>query len=189
MNLVTKVSSGILLGLVWGSVVMAAPDIEAGKQRAAMCFNCHGAGGNSQNPNVPSLAGQKPAYLANQLRAFREGTRTNGMMQNMAGGLSNEEINNIAAFLASLPSKSAGGESALAKKGQSKVTLCFGCHGSGAKGMGVTPKLAGQHPAYLQRQLAAFKDGSRKNGPMRGIANMLSDDDIIAVTEYLGSLQ
>ena len=42
---------------------------------------------------------------------------------------------------------------------------------------------------YLQKQLAAFKDGSRENGPMRGIANMLTDDDITAVTEYLGGLK
>ncbi len=189
MNLVTKVSSSLFLGLIFAGTAMAAPDIEAGKQRAGMCFNCHGSDGNSQNPNFPSLAGQKPAYLANQLRAFREGTRSNGMMQNMAGNLSNKEINNIAAFLASLPSKSAGGDDALAKKGKSKVTLCFGCHGNGAKGLGVTPKLAGQHPAYLQKQLAAFKDGSRENGSMRGIANMLTDDDIAAVTEYLGGLK
>lgn len=150
MNLVTKVSSSIFLGLIFAGTAMAAPDIDAGKQRAGMCFNCHGSDGNSQNPNFPSLAGQRPAYLANQLRTFREGTRSNGMMQNMAGNLSNKEINNIAAFLASLPSKSAGGDDELAKKGKSKVTLCFGCHGNGAKGMGGTPKLAGQHPAYLQ---------------------------------------
>ena len=73
--------------------------------------------------------------------------------------------------------------------GQEKAAMCFGCHGVGATGMGVTPRLAGQHPAYLKRQLKAFKDGSRKNGPMRGIANMLSDDDMAAVVEHMGSLK
>ncbi len=166
----------------------AEVDIAAGKQRAAMCLNCHGPDGNSQNSNFPSLAGQKPAYLVNQLKAFREGRRENGMMQNMAAALTDQEINNLAAFFASLKSQSVGGNSDLAKKGATKAAMCFGCHGQGAKGMGVTPKLAGQHPAYLKRQLQAFKSGERTNGPMRGIAGMLSDDEITAVTEYMGSL-
>ena len=111
------------------------------------------------------------------------------MMQNMAANLSNEEMNNLAAYFASVKNKSAGGDSQLAKKGESKVSMCFGCHGQGAKGMGVTPRLAGQQPSYLKRQLQAFKDGTRKNGPMSGIARMLSDDEIAAVTEHMGSLK
>ena len=184
-----KLYSGLLLGLLFSGAALAATDIAAGKAGAGMCLNCHGAGGNSQNSNFPSLAGQKPAYLANQLRAFRAGTRKNGMMQNMTGNLTDQEINNLAAFFASLKNKKAGGDTALAKQGKSKVSMCFGCHGHGAKGMGVTPRLAGQHPDYLKRQLRAFKEGSRENGPMRGIANMLSDKDIEAVTEYMGSLE
>jgi cytochrome c553 len=74
-----------------------------------MCFTCHGADGNSKNPNFPILAGQKPAYLVNQLRAFRKGTRKNGMMQNMAANLNDAEINNLAAFFASVQNISAGG--------------------------------------------------------------------------------
>jgi len=183
-----QLMSGILF-LMFSCSVFAAPDIAAGKTMAGRCVGCHGSEGNSQNPNFPSLAGQKSAYLVNQLRAFRAGTRENGMMQNMAANLSNEEINNLAAYFGSLKNKSAGGDSALAEKGQSKVAMCFGCHGQGAKGMGVTPRLAGQQPAYLKRQLQAFKDSSRKNGPMRGIANMLSDDEMSAVTEHMGSLK
>lgn len=184
-----KLYSGIFLCLLFTGPALAAPDISAGKERAGMCLNCHGADGNSQSSNFPTLAGQKPAYLVNQLRAFRSGTRTNGMMQNMASNLSDQDINNLAAFFASLKNKKAGGDAALAKQGESKALMCFGCHGNGAKGMGVTPRLAGQHPAYLKQQLRAFKDGSRESGPMRGIANMLSDEDMTAVTEYMGSLE
>lgn len=184
-----KLVSGVFLCLMISGTAFAVPDIAAGKARAGGCVGCHGAEGNSQNSNFPSLAGQKPAYIANQLRAFRVGTRENGIMQNMAANLSNEEINNLAAYFGSLKNKSAGGDSALAKEGESKVSMCFGCHGQGAKGMGVTPRLAGQQPAYLKRQLQAFKDGSRKNGPMRGIANMLTEDEIAAVTEHMGSLK
>lgn len=183
-----KLVTSTFLLLIFSGSVIAAPDIAAGKASAGMCFNCHGAEGNSQRPGFPSLAGQKPAYLANQLRAFRAGTRKNGMMQNMAANLSNQDINNLAAYLGSLTNKKAGGDSALAKKGQSKVAMCFGCHGMGAKGMGVTPRLAGQQPAYLVRQLQSFKDGTRKNGPMRGIAKMFTADEMAAIAEHMGRL-
>ena len=105
---------------------LAAPDIAAGKAMAGQCFGCHGPEGNSKNSNFPILAGQKSAYLVNQLRAVRDGTRENGMMKNIAANLSNEEINNLAAYFGSMKNKSAGGDSALAKKGQSKVAMCFG---------------------------------------------------------------
>lgn len=179
----------LFLGLCFSGVASAAPDIAAGKEKAGMCFSCHGVDGNSKNSNFPILAGQKPAYLVNQLRAFRDGTRENAMMQNMAANLTDQEINNLAAFFASVKNKSAGGDSELAEKGKSKATMCFGCHGDKATGMGVTPRLAGQYPAYLQSQLQAFKEGTRKSGPMSGIAKMLSDEDVKAVTEYMGSLK
>lgn len=189
MNLYRKLYLGVFLSLFVSGSAFAAPDIKAGKKKAGMCFNCHGAEGNSKRSNFPSLAGQKPAYLVNQLRAFRDGTRKNGMMQNMAANLSDQEINNLAAFFASVKNVSAGGDQALAEKGESKAPMCFGCHGNKAVGMGVTPRLAGQQSAYLQRQLQAFKDGSRKNGPMSGIAKMLSAEEVQAVTEYMGSLK
>ncbi len=184
----SKLASALFLTAFFSGVATAAPDIAAGKESAAMCFSCHGPEGNSQNANFPILAGQKPGYLANQLRAFRDGKRKNGMMQNMVANLSDADMDNIAAYFASVQNKSAGGDSELAKKGQSKAAMCFGCHGNLATGMGMTPRLAGQYPAYLLRQLHAFKDGSRENGPMRGIANMLSEEDMSAVTEYMGSL-
>ncbi|NOQ64011.1 MAG: c-type cytochrome [Methyloprofundus sp.] len=189
MNTFNKLIGHTFLGFMLSGAAIAAPDIAAGKEGAGMCFSCHGAEGNSKRSNFPSLAGQKPAYLVNQLRAFRDGQRKNGMMQNMTSKLSNADINNLAAYFASLDYKSVGGDSAAAEIGKSKANMCFGCHGMGAIGTGVTPRLAGQHPAYLNRQLHAFKDGSRDNGPMRGIAGMLSDEDINAVTEYMGSLK
>ncbi len=184
-----KLVGGVFFCLIYSGAVVAAPDSAAGKTMSSRCVGCHGAEGNSQSSNFPILAGQKPAYIVNQLRAFRAGTRENGMMQNMASNLSNEEMNNLAAYFASVKNKGAGGDSALAKEGESKVSMCFGCHGQGAKGMGVTPRLAGQYPDYLKRQLQAFKKGTRKNGPMSGIAKMLSDDEIAAVTEHMGSLK
>lgn len=167
----------------------AAADIQAGKQKAATCNGCHGADGNSNNPQWPSLAGQQAAYLSKQLKAFRDGSRKNPVMQGMAGKLTDADIDNLAAYFASLKPKSAGGDKKLAAAGKNKFSMCMGCHGADATGRGIFPRLAGQQPAYLARQLKAFKTGSRKSGPMQAVAANLSDQDIAALTAYLGTLQ
>lgn len=95
-----------LLGLVLvlGLVAQAdAADPAAGKAKAAVCTACHGANGVSGSPDIPNLAGQKGGYLKAQLAAFRAGTRKNPLMNAMAAQLSPADIDNVAAFFASLP--------------------------------------------------------------------------------------
>ncbi len=79
-----------------------AGDAAAGKAKAASCAGCHGAAGISNNPMWPNLAGQKAGYLAKQLRAFRDGTRSDPMMTPMAKPLSDADIENLATYYASL---------------------------------------------------------------------------------------
>ncbi len=79
-----------------------AGDPEAGKSKAASCGACHGPEGVSANPEWPNLAGQKEVYLANQLIAFRDGVRENALMSPMASGLSDEDIQDLAAYYAGL---------------------------------------------------------------------------------------
>ena len=153
-----------------------------------MCQGCHGIGGDSKSPMFPILAGQSSAYIEKQLKAFKSGARTSPTMKSMAAGLDKNEIENVAAYFADQPSKSAGGDVALAKKGKDKTAMCMGCHGNNAQGRGQFPKLSGQHPQYLAKQLADFKNGERKGGPMEAVAKNLSDQDIKEITAYLGSL-
>ena len=68
----------------------------------ATCAGCHGAAGVSANPLWPNLAGQKEAYLAKQIKAFRDGTRTDPMMSPMAKPLTDDDIANMAAYFSSL---------------------------------------------------------------------------------------
>jgi cytochrome c5 len=76
-----------------------APDIGAGKKRAAACFSCHNADGISKIPGTPHLAGQERGYLESALRAYREGqARQNPTMNAMAKPLSDRDIANIAAY-------------------------------------------------------------------------------------------
>ena len=177
----------ILLSLF--CTLATAADPEVGKQKAAMCIGCHGQDGNSANPHWPTLAGQQPTYLSNQLRAFRDEKRNDPTMQGMASSLSNEDIKNLAAYFNSLTPKSAGGEEKLAAAGKAKFSMCTGCHGATAEGRGMFPRLAGQHPDYIAKQLHSFKDGTRSSGPMKANAANLSDNDINAISAYLGTLK
>jgi len=174
--------------LVFFTPAVIAADIEAGKNKAAMCQSCHGVNGASSNPVWPNLAGQKSAYLIKQLKAFKSGSRNNPIMKGLAANLKENDIENIAAFFAAQTPKSAGGDATLAKKGKSKVTMCMGCHGNNLQGRGMFPRLAGQYPQYLSKQLTAFKSGERKGGPMGAIAKSLSEQDIKEITAYIGSL-
>ena len=80
------------------SLSSGAADIEAGKAKAAMCASCHGAAGISAMDIWPSLAGQKTGYLAKQLKAFRDGSRSDPVMNAQAKGLSDADIDNLSAF-------------------------------------------------------------------------------------------
>ncbi|HEY5138595.1 MAG TPA: cytochrome c [Methylococcales bacterium] len=170
------------------TVPVSAADIKAGEQKAANCMGCHGSKGKSSSAQWPNLAAQQSTYIINQLNAFKSGARNNTMMQSIAANLSDDDINNLAAYYSSQPAVSAGGDPDLAKSGQTKATMCLGCHGSSAEGNGQFPRLAGQHPEYLVKQLSNFKEGVRKNGHMQAVAGTLSEDDMKALAAYFGSL-
>ena len=167
---------------------VSAADVAAGEQKAATCAGCHGPKGISNNVQWPNLAAQQSAYTVNQLKAFKSGSRVNPMMQPMAANLTDDDINNLAAYFSSQQPAKAGGDPALAKAGEAKAAMCQGCHGAAAAGNGQFPRLAGQHPDYIAQQLKAFKDGSRKSGPMQAIVANLSEDDFKALAAYFGSL-
>jgi cytochrome c553 len=169
-------------------VSVSAADITAGEQKAANCLGCHGPKGKSTSAQWPNLAAQQSTYIVNQLNAFKTGTRNNPMMQSMVANLSADDINNLAAYYSSQPPVSAGGDPNLAKPGKTKASICLGCHGSSVEGNGQFPRLAGQHPGYLVKQLSSFKEGVRKSGHMQAIAGTLSEDDMKALAAYFGSL-
>lgn len=177
----------VLLTCFWINPAVSA-DPSAGEQKAANCAGCHGAKGKSNNSQWPNLAAQQASYLASQLNAFKSGGRANVMMQAMAANLSDDDMTNLAAYFASLPAVSSGGDTALASAGQAKAAMCLGCHGGKAQGNGQFPRLAGQHPEYLAAQLKSFKEGSRKNAMMQGIAANLSEEDMQQLAAYFGGL-
>ncbi|MDC0602251.1 cytochrome c [Aliiglaciecola sp.] len=90
------------LSATMASNAMAAGDAAKGKAKSTTCTACHGANGISMIPMYPNLAGQKEQYLVLQMKAFRDGERKNMVMAPMAAGLSDEDINNLAAYYAGL---------------------------------------------------------------------------------------
>lgn len=93
----------VLMGLM--SCLAHAGDATAGQGIASACAGCHGADGNSTNPQWPKLAGQHETYLVIAIRAYQSGARTNPMMQPMVAGLSDQDIQDLAAYFASQEQK------------------------------------------------------------------------------------
>lgn len=93
--------------LALGALAAAAPafaegDPVAGKQKAGMCRVCHGVDGVARNPEAPNIGGEHFVYLQNQLRNFRSGKRTHEVMSVIAGGLSDGDIDDLAAWYSSI---------------------------------------------------------------------------------------
>ncbi len=91
-----------MLGAVAATAATAAGDPAAGRAKAAACAVCHGANGLSTAPDAPNLAGQPEVYLVAQLRAYRSGARKHEVMGVMAKPLSDDDIDNLAAWFGGL---------------------------------------------------------------------------------------
>ena len=89
--------------LVFPGIPANAADSAAGQAKSAMCATCHGKNGIGTAPNYPNLAGQKSQYLAQQMLLFRSGERKSEQMNIIAQPLSDEDIQNLAAYYESLP--------------------------------------------------------------------------------------
>lgn len=91
--------------LVVSAAAGAAGDAAAGKSKSVVCAACHGADGNSANPMWPHLAGQHAPYLVKQMKDFKSGARKDPVMAPMAKPLSDQDIENLAAYFASQKQK------------------------------------------------------------------------------------
>lgn len=192
----------------------AAGNPEAGRQKAAACMACHGPDGNSLADMWPKLAGQVPEYIVKQLQDFKAGRRSDEQMSPQAANLGEQDMQDIAAFFASQKvsvaesdrTQQARGEQIYLKgKGRPQpVTACTGCHGPAGAGNRewsktmsqvpavLAPALGGQHPAYVAKQLKAYRDGKRSNDAakvMRDIARGLGDTEIAALAAHIARLE
>jgi len=182
--------------------VSTRPDLALGEQRyTAVCAACHGVDGNSSIPANPKLSRQHPEYLVKQLQEYKSGKRANAIMQAFAAQLSDQDMRNISFWLAAQPAKPGfARDKELVSLGERiwrggipdrQIAACAGCHSPNGAGIPAQyPRLAGQHADYAAAQLAAFRDGVRKNNiPMNQIAVKMNDREIRAVSDYAAGLR
>ena len=201
MRLPSLFLSLVLLGSPFAA--HAAGDPAAGQAKAGTCLACHGPDGNSVNPLWPKLSGQHPGYTKKQLVEFQSGEmRRDTMMAPMIANLSEQDIEDLAAYYASRPRTGGFASEERVELGEriyrggnleTGVAACIACHGP--KGLGDPlagfPSLAGQHAAYVVLQLEAFRSGERSNdinGMMQDVARWMTRDEMLAVAEYIAGL-
>lgn len=180
-------------------------DADKGKALSASCAACHGADGNSSNPEWPKLAGQSESYLIKQLTDYRNDKRKNAVMSSMAKAIkSDEDVLHLAAFYANSEAKEGQAKNKdIVSEGESiyrggiveaGVAACSACHGPTGKGNPTAkfPKVSGQHATYALAQLQLFKSGERNNDTgkmMRNMAKKMSTAQMEAVSEYMAGLR
>ena len=170
-----------------------AGNAQRGAALASTCLGCHGIQGyRNAYPDyaVPRLAGQHPEYLVDALKEYRSGARQYPTMHLQALSLSDQDIADVAAYLASKPVVATSTATASAPEPPQAAAVCTSCHGR--DGIGVTPmypSLAGQQPSYLARAIQEYQTGYRKNPIMNGLAASLKPADITAIADYFSSLK
>jgi cytochrome c553 len=170
----------------------ASGNAERGAALAYTCLGCHGIP-NYKNVapvyRVPKLAGQHPEYLAIALAAYKNGERAHATMHAHASSMSDQDMADIAAYLAGTPIQPDASRKPIGVAPQA-AQVCVACHGN--DGIGIVPQypnLVGQHADYIERALHDYKRGGRKNAVMTGFASTLSDQDIAQLAAYYSSQQ
>lgn len=192
------VSAVAIVAGVFSSSPHAGPN-DARRLAQAVCATCHDADGNSANPTYPRLAGQQASYIAKQLREFVRGNRSHEQMSPVASQLKPDDIAEIAAyFSAKTPSPGKPGDPVATERGRALyregnadagLPACDGCHGPDAGGSPRFPRLSGQHPSYIFKQLSDIKHGRRRSSPlMQAVAERMTEDEMHAASIYLGGL-
>lgn len=184
---------------------VAVADAGADQKRAEQivaerCSLCHGKGGESASAVYPRLAGQHAEYVARQLADFKSGRRSSETMKPQAESLTPEEMAALGAYF---ETRKAGGrrpqDGELVAVGKyifahgnrySGLPACASCHGPQGHGTAQLPRLAGQHPRYVEDQLRQFnkRERTNDNAVMHTVASRLTELETHAVAEYVATL-
>ncbi len=185
-----------------GAVPPDPSAVDAAALISNACSRCHGASGVSVSPLFPNLAGQLPVYIENELKLFRQRGRSDpgarAFMWGIARGLTDEQIKGVAREFSSQPPVRGTGSRnpSLSDKGrvlyengakEREVEACIVCHGHDGEGVNTNPRVAGQHRDYFVTAMLQFRNRSRENKVMQHVAQNLTDDEIVALVEYVST--
>jgi cytochrome c553 len=182
-------TASALVGLAIPAAAQDAGDAARGQKLANTCMGCHGIP-NYRNayPSyaVPKLAGQHPEYVVIALQGYKAQTRKHPTMYAQAATLSDQDMRDMAAFLAGSAPLQAG--TPVDGAGKDKSTACVACHGEGGRSqMPNWPVLAGQKADYIEHALHQYKSGERKDPIMGAQVAALADADIKALAAYFAA--
>jgi cytochrome c553 len=191
----------VVAGACASMYALAQGSAEAGATKAAACQACHGP--SNANPQWPNISGQSERYLVEQLKAFRDGKRTDPVMAPMAAGLSDQDIADISAHFAAQTPTGLEADPSYWKAGEDlyrggdlarSIPACIACHGPVGRGNSPAgyPALRAQHAQYTQKQLHDYAAGTRpgRNAEvMQTIAKRMSQEDIRNVASYVQGMR
>ena len=192
----------VLFSIMIFSNASAQGDAEAGQAKSALCGSCHGTDGNSQIAINPKLAGQSAKYMVKQLQDFKSGARPGATMSAMVLSLSDQDMEDIAAYYASQETTVGGASPESIEIAETiyragikdlSVAACSACHGPGGSGNEPAgfPALSGQHAEYTLQQLKDFRSGVRANdasGMMQTLVERMTDKELEAIASYVSGL-
>tara|TARA_B110000240_G_scaffold25944_1_gene26674 strand:- start:222 stop:785 length:564 start_codon:yes stop_codon:yes gene_type:complete len=184
------------------NLLLAQGDAGAGQAKSALCGSCHGVDGNSPLAMNPKLAGQSARYMVKQLQDFKSGARAGAIMASMVLSLSDQDMEDIAAWYSSQQPTIQGADPELIelaerlyRAGNSEIAVaaCSACHSPTGKGNAPAgfPSLSGQHAEYTLQQLKDFRSGVRQNDGgemMRTVVERLTDKELEALASYVSGL-
>ena len=170
----------------------ACADARAGEKKAQLCLLCHRV---ESNTGAPTLEQQPSTYLVAQTNSFKSGKRVWPAMQSNVTRLSAKDIQDISDYFSSQRAKPArfatdpDPKTIALGATSAKQLNCANCHSEDYRGGKDIPRLAGQVPNYLERQISEFKRGVRPHPAISAVAEKLTDPTIEALGAYFGKLE
>lgn len=187
----------VLAGLATALPLLMPAALRAAPSEAtlAACSACHGPQGNSQNPQLPSLAGQPKIFIENQLVLIREGLREIPAMQALMSGIKDDEIIELAKHFSARPlaANPTPVDNAKAERGAAIAsrTRCGTCHLADFSGQQQVPRLAGQQEQYLLLSMQQFRDnpGPGRDTIMSATLLGLQDSELADLAHYMATFK
>jgi cytochrome c553 len=182
--------------LALGCVAAFPAAAQTVQERLPTCLACHGENGQSQNPGVPSLGAQQSFYVTVQLLMFRERMRVADPMNDMAKGLSDDDLRSFADIIFKLPPpRPAAGPADDARIERARALIqqnrCNFCHTPTFAGQENVPRIADQREDYLVKALRGYKDNSRHgyDASMADVVAPITDDQIVDLAYYIARVK
>lgn len=186
----------LVLALMLAGVAVSPAVAQSVQERLPTCLACHGESGQSQTPDVPSLGAQQEYYTTIQLLMFRDRLRVVAPMNDMAHGLSDNDLQTFAGIIAKLPApQPAPGPLDEARVARAKALAdqnhCNFCHTGTFAGQQNVPRIADQREDYLVKALRGYKDNSRRgyDTSMADVVPAITDEQILDLAYYIARVK